>query len=853
MTIVEAALEYSDKGFSPIPFGIYDKDGKKVKKPAIATWDKFKSERMDVLEIKTHFHSRINYIGLVTGVVSGGLEVIDVDTKYYVSYQNLFTDLWSEIAAIRNDLTAIKTLNGGYHIPYRCDVIGGSKKVASRPANEDELANNPHERTFCFIETRGEGGLIVVPPSDGYEVVYGDGYHNLPTITTEERDQIFAILYSYNELIEAPKQMPQERTINTGFIQSPFDDYNKRGNVSQILTDAGWIYQSTKKGFHNFCRPGKSKAISGGLAVDGNFFKSFTSNSVFEPEKWYSASQVLCKLKFNDNFSNCCKWLLDQGYGIKNSAATYKQRMALIKAIEDGEDPEVIGIEKLKIAPEHIAAVVDQVKSKLDKKKNFSWFRPFWVLSQNSKGEVSCKVNILQFQDFLYTQLGVSLFFSDENTRVYRLVEYENKEVQEISIEYIKKKIKDYIFDTLQDYFQDHNEQELVMTSIVNNELLFSSGRLEWLNRSGFKIMTDDEHTGNYFYKNGVVRVTNDGIRLMDYSQIGDFGVWRKMIIDHKFELVQDTTKTIWADFCQKISGDELNYNYLRALIGYCLHKYKSRSHPRSVFFGENIENPKDGGGAGKGILISALQKIVGGMTIDAENFKPDSGFAFQRYELGTPFICLEDASKKTNFEKYKSIITEGLTVDKKNKDQMYLSFEHSPKILWTGNYSPDTSANYMKRRFWVFAFECFFNVNNTPADYYGQMLFDDWDNDQWNGFYNFQMECVQYYLKNGVAQVPTINMDRKAIRSQFGEDILDYIDNCLTAGTLGDHYLAFINGDQEGRKMVTKAKFRTAVETAIKTLKLPFCIEKTYDKDKKTNVIKIMAAGSCDEEDIPF
>jgi len=44
-------------------------------------------------------------------------------------------------------------------------------------------------------------------------------------------------------------------------------------------------------------------------------FYVFTSSTEFEQNKGYNASQVLAKLKFRDNFSDCAKWLLKEGYG----------------------------------------------------------------------------------------------------------------------------------------------------------------------------------------------------------------------------------------------------------------------------------------------------------------------------------------------------------------------------------------------------------------------------------------------------------------------------------------------------------------------------------------------------------
>jgi hypothetical protein len=56
---------------------------------------------------------------------------------------------------------------------YRCDVIEGNQKLAQRPATAEEVKENPNEKVLVLIETRGEGGYVVAPPTDGYKLSAG--------------------------------------------------------------------------------------------------------------------------------------------------------------------------------------------------------------------------------------------------------------------------------------------------------------------------------------------------------------------------------------------------------------------------------------------------------------------------------------------------------------------------------------------------------------------------------------------------------------------------------------------------------------------------------------------------------
>lgn len=81
-------------------------------------------------------NDRVKGLGVICGGVSGQLEVIDIDTKYDLSGK-LFEDFMVEVqqadASLASKLLIATTINGGYHIYYRCENVGGNQKLASRP------------------------------------------------------------------------------------------------------------------------------------------------------------------------------------------------------------------------------------------------------------------------------------------------------------------------------------------------------------------------------------------------------------------------------------------------------------------------------------------------------------------------------------------------------------------------------------------------------------------------------------------------------------------------------------------------------------------------------------------------
>jgi len=159
--MIKSALFYKQNNLSVIATG--------ENKRAIMAWKEYQTRFATDEELQSQFaHPKAKGIAVICGAVSGNLEVIDIDLKNDVTgtlYQNLVNDIGSLI----DKLYIVKTKSGGYHLYYRCEVIEGNIKLASRPATESEAKDNPHVKQVVLVETRGEGGYVIAPPTDGYE------------------------------------------------------------------------------------------------------------------------------------------------------------------------------------------------------------------------------------------------------------------------------------------------------------------------------------------------------------------------------------------------------------------------------------------------------------------------------------------------------------------------------------------------------------------------------------------------------------------------------------------------------------------------------------------------------------
>jgi hypothetical protein len=314
--MIQTAKEYYQSGLSIIPIG--------EKKLPIGSWKKNQTEL-----IEPSFSSCIG-IGIVCGKVSGGVECIDIDSKYdltgnlFDNYKNLINEIDKNLL---KKLVVQSTPSGGYHFVYRCETIEGNKKLANRHTTEAEKADNPKDKIRVLIETRGEGGYFMVAPSNGYKVIYGD-LNQISILSALERETLFVCARTLNEVFEAATvNKTQQKTLLDNV--SPFDDWNNRGDVLSFLEMEGWVVKLRNGAKNLLLRPQGTGMWSADWNEEKRIFYVFTSSSEFSQDRGYNATQVLAKLKFNDDFSECAKWLLKEGYGSftpDNSKFDNKQR-----------------------------------------------------------------------------------------------------------------------------------------------------------------------------------------------------------------------------------------------------------------------------------------------------------------------------------------------------------------------------------------------------------------------------------------------------------------------------------------------------------------------------------------------
>lgn len=305
---VETVKKFISLGLSVIPLGA-------DKRPTIA-WKAFQGKCMTEAQILRHFggNDLPSGIGLVCGEVSGNLECIDVDEKYSLD-KKLYSEYKSRVSAeIWDKLVIQSTVNGGYHLIYRCSVIEGNKKLAERQATEQERESG--EKVKVQIETRGIGGYIAIYPTAGYKFIQRH-LHEIPEITPEERDILLNTARQFNKNFKGD-QIVSHRTPAEGEL-SPLEAFNETGDVVGLLVKHGWKITSDNGDECEFRRPGKQEGHSAGYTRSKKWFTVYSTSTEFDSLKAYLPYAVYAVLECKGNFSEAAKRLLSEGFGTRRN------------------------------------------------------------------------------------------------------------------------------------------------------------------------------------------------------------------------------------------------------------------------------------------------------------------------------------------------------------------------------------------------------------------------------------------------------------------------------------------------------------------------------------------------------
>jgi hypothetical protein len=313
--VLQAALAFAEAGVSVVPASM---DGSKA---PIGSWKKYQLAPADHEQLVNWFSGNQTGIGIVTGKVSGNLEMVELEGRAVaegcldeireIAINSGLEDLWTIISTGYVE----RTPSGGIHFLWRIadEPVPGNTKLARRPGENDSV--------LVYAETRGEGGFVVTAPSSGTVHPSGQPWQLLvgapsliPMLSWEEREAMISVFRSIDSMPEREAIVNSLSAHPASTGDKPGDDFNNKGDWQEILK--GWKKVFTANGVTYWRRPGKDTGISATTGKnDANNLYVFSTSTTFEENKPYSKFAAFAHLEHGDDFSAAARDLRSKGYG----------------------------------------------------------------------------------------------------------------------------------------------------------------------------------------------------------------------------------------------------------------------------------------------------------------------------------------------------------------------------------------------------------------------------------------------------------------------------------------------------------------------------------------------------------
>jgi hypothetical protein len=475
-----------------------------------------------------------------------------------------------------------------------------------------------------------------------------------------------------------------------------------------------------------------------------------------------------------------------------------KTRHNIQKQILSGKSTKQIkgNLERDNIGITDAEEVVEKVKETMEVSQ-------FWNI--NEKGKI--KLSPLKFKRWLEQNNFMKYYPANGNT--YTFIRKEQNFIEETN----EKKIKDFVLESL----LDNNSVGIgPYDYVAGNPNFFTPNYLSFLKSADIVLKEDTQTECFIYYQNCALKITKDSVEQIDYLNLDGY-VWKNQIIDRCFDRT-DHHPSVFREFIWFVSGRDSNkYNTFKSVIGYLLHTFKTSANNRAIIFNDETISENPNGGSGKGLFWNAISKLKKVSMIDGKSFEFNKSFPYQTVSTDCQVLVFDDVKKNFSFESLFSLITEGITIEYKGQDAIKLPIQKSPKILITTNYTVGGVGGSFERRKFEVEMSSYFGAHNTPLDHFGHLLFDEWDEDEWVKFDSYMVNCVQYYLENGLVTYEFGNLvTRKFIKETCFEYFEWTKEGAIKINTRyykGKVFEDFINEYQDFKKWLSQKKFKKWLE----------------------------------------
>lgn len=402
----------------------------------------------------------------------------------------------------------------------------------------------------------------------------------------------------------------------------------------------------------------------------------------------------------------------------------------------------------------------DVIDSVIDSIEEDSTDFEFWEVSD--KGQI--KLVHFKFKQFLENNGYYK--YSPEGTKNYVFVKVTNNLIDNTS----EEEIKDFVLE----YLEKIGDMS-VYNFFADKTRFFKEDFLTMLSHVDVYFVSDEKDTSYLYYRNCAVKATCKDITIVDYLDLGGY-VWKDQVIDRDFSFVE-VTDCDFKRFVSNIAGDDSErIRSVESTIGYLLHGFKNVGYCPAVIINDEVISDNPEGGTGKGLFVNAISKMKKMVIIDGKQFSFEKSFAYQLVSADTQILTFDDVKKHFDFERLFSIVTEGITLEKKNKDAIKIPFSRSPKIVITTNYAIKGKGNSFERRKWELEFKKYYSKDFTPEDDFGRLLFSDWDEDEWCRFDNYMISALRLYLCEGFIKSDFMNLKTRKFIAETDHNFWEWV-----------------------------------------------------------------------------
>ncbi len=298
-------------------------------------------------------------------------------------------------------------------------------------------------------------------------------------------------------------------------------------------------------------------------------------------------------------------------------------------------------------------------------------------------------------------------------------------------------------------------------------------------------ILRDGDDSMYFAFQNCFVKVTIGDVAVMDYSQLEDRCVWQDHMISRSFNKRQDYAQSKYAQFVMNVANNEDDrVNAFKSAIGYLLHNYSNPTTSRAVIAYDEqlskINQPE--GGSGKGIFNQALQQLRSVAVIDGKKLKPSNQFSYQQVTERTQIISFDDVKSDFDFLMLNSNLTTGWQTEQKFTRAFRFLQKENPKTYITCNTILQAEGSTAKRRQFILEFAPYYldfvrrNIEPILHVHGGMFFSDDWDEDEWNRFYCYMLDCCRFYLENGLQFYKPRNVAKNKLLQLTSDDFAQWI-----------------------------------------------------------------------------